>query len=61
MHPRKQNMGIMHGIAGHTTHMDDLIGSKMQKNEASVDGLQGRKDSKKRSTPTEILISCVII
>ena len=27
VHPQKQNMGIMHGIAGHTTHMDDLIGS----------------------------------
>ena len=30
VHSQKQNMGIMHGIAGHTTHMDDLIGSDMQ-------------------------------
>ena len=30
VHPQKQNMGILHGIAGHTTHMDDLIGSEMQ-------------------------------
>ena len=30
VHPHKKNMGIMHGVAGHTTHMDDLIGSEMQ-------------------------------
>ena len=30
VHPQKQNMGMMHGVAGHTTHMDDLIGSEMQ-------------------------------
>ena len=30
VHPQKQNMSIMPGIAGHTTHMDDLIGSEMQ-------------------------------